>query len=87
MNRAYLRPPLPLYRVGALLSLPLVMWLAVHVALSRLGSLQNLYWSDYLQSTFVPSLDSLLPAFGQQKSPKREYQLLLCVGPGGVKFR
>ena len=84
MNRAYLRPPLPLYRVAAFLSLPLVLWLAIHVMVAQLSSLQSLYWYDYLLTTFVPSLSSLQPpSLVQKTKPKREYQLLLCVGPEG----
>jgi len=83
MNRAYLRPPLPLYRVAAVASLPLVMWGALHVSLSRLSPLQNLYWGDYLQTTFVPSLK--LPTFGPTTQPKQEFQVLLCVGPKGAE--
>ena len=37
MNRAYLRPPLPLYRVAAVLTLPLVVWLSFHVMVAAWG--------------------------------------------------
>ncbi len=80
MNQAYLRPPLPLYRVAAFLTLPLFLWLAYHVTVSRLGPLQTLYWSDYVRTT-VPPIE--MPTIGQSVKPKREYQVLLCTGPVG----
>ena len=85
MNRAYLRPPLPLYRVAALLTLPLIFWLAVHVGIGRLGPLQRLYWSDYLQTSVLPPIDlnSLLLSFGQGGTPKHQFKLLVCSGPFG----
>ena len=80
MNSAYLRPPLPVFRVLAFCTLPLVLWLAVRVELSKLGPLQTLYWSDYLRST-IPSFE--LPQFGQATKAKAEYQVLLCTGAVG----
>jgi hypothetical protein len=80
VNQAYLRPPLPLYRVAAFLTLPLLLWLAYQVTVSRLGPLQTLYWTDYLRTT-VPSVE--MPAIGPSVRPKREYQVLLCSGPVG----
>jgi hypothetical protein len=84
LNRAYLRPPLPLFRVWAALCLPLFLWLGIHIMVARLKPLQRLYWSDYLEATLVPSLSSLqLLTFGHAAKAAREYQLLLCVGTEG----
>ncbi|MDQ2843280.1 MAG: type IV secretion system DNA-binding domain-containing protein [Acidobacteriota bacterium] len=80
MNSAYLRPPIPVFRVLAFCTLPLLLWVAVHVEVGKLGPLQTLYWSDYLCST-VPSFE--LPQFGQASKAKTEYQVLLCTGAAG----
>jgi hypothetical protein len=80
MNQAFLRPPLPLYRVAAFATLPLLLWLSCHIALSRLGPLQTLYWNDYVRTT-LPVLE--MPSFVPSVKAKREYQVLLCSGPLG----
>jgi hypothetical protein len=86
MNRAYLRPPLPLFRVAAVLTLPLMLWGGYEIALSRLSPLQKMYWGDYLSSTFVPSLPDLFPTFGPTAKTKQQLQVLLCVGPNGAEM-
>ena len=83
MNRAYLRPPFPLFRIAAGLALPMMLWGGYEIAVSRLSSLQSLYWGDYLSSTFVPSMPEL-PSFGPS-TKKQEFQVLLCVGPKGAE--
>ena len=85
MNRAYLRPPLPLFRVAAVLTLPLMLWGGYEIAVSRLSPLQSLYWEDYLSATLIPSIPDLLPNFGPPAKAKQESQLLLCVGPKGAE--
>lgn len=80
MNSAYLRPPLPIYRVLAFCTLPLLLWLAGNVALSRLGPLQTLYWGDYVRTTLPPFE---LPKFDPATTPQAEYQVLLCTGAAG----
>ncbi len=82
MNQAFLRPPLPLFRIAAFAASPLLVWLSCYIALSRLGPLQTLYWSDYVR-TSLPSTD-MVPSFGAKKE-KREYQILLCSEPVGRK--
>jgi hypothetical protein len=85
MNRAYLRPPLPLFRIAAGLTLPLMLWGGYQIAVSRLSPLQKMYWVDYLSTTFVPSVPDLLPTFGPAAKTKQEFQVLLCVGPKGTE--
>lgn len=81
MNRAYLRPPLPLYRTAAALSLPLVVWLSFHVMVARLPPLEKLYWGDYLRTTFVlPKMPAFL---AKPKAARAEYEVLLCYGTQG----
>jgi hypothetical protein len=79
MNQAFLRPPLPLFRVAAFATLPLFAWLGYTVALHRLGPLQRLYWSDYVTTT-IPSVSMPSLPFGAAKLPRREYQVLACTG-------
>ena len=83
MNRAYLRPPFPLFRIAAGLALPLMLWGGYEIAVSRLSPLQSVYWGDYLSGTFVPSVPEL-PSFGPS-TKKQEFQVLLCVGPKGAE--
>ena len=85
MNRAYLRPPLPLFRVAAVLTLPLMLWGGYEIAVFRLSPLQGLYWGDYLSATLIPSIPDLLPNFGPPAKAKQEFQVLLCVGPKGAE--
>ena len=63
MNRAYLRPPLPLFRVAAGLTLPLMLWGGYEIAVSRLSPLQSLYWGDYLSDHAYTVDSGSLPNF------------------------
>jgi hypothetical protein len=75
MNREFLRPPLPLYRTGAVLVLPIFVFLAYQVAVFTLSPLQRFYWTDYVKTTFAPLVPTM-PAFpsfgGASQSPVQE---------------
>jgi len=81
VNRAYLRPPVPLYQVVAALLSPLVIWGAVSMWSRRLPELERLYLGDYLQASFVPDLSAIanLVDFGaHKKAAPAEYEVLIC---------
>ena len=66
MNREFLRPPLPLYRTGAVLFLPIFVFLAYQVAVFTLSPLQRFYWTDYVKTTLAPFVPTMpaFPSFG-----------------------
>lgn len=85
MNRAYLRPPFPLFEVAAALLSPLVIWAAVDFAVRHLPDLEQIYFWDYLKASAIPELPSLdLLASKKAKAPHTE--VLICYRIQGRNF-
>lgn len=81
MNREFLRPPLPLYRTGAVLFLPVFAFLAYQGAVFSLSPLQLFYWTDYVKTTFAPLVPTMpaFPTFGESspETQKAETEVML----------
>ena len=86
MNRAYLRPPFPLFQVLAGLLYPLVIWSAVDVCVSRMPDLQRLYFGDYLKASVLPEIPSLSFSVGPMKPKPPHTEVLICYVAEGRNF-
>ena len=82
MNRGYIRPPYPVYRIIAgVVGIGLVIG-SFGVSLRRLGPLQHMYWGDYVMTTVpeirLPSLGSLGGFAQVEKATTQKWLLLTC---------
>jgi type IV secretory pathway TraG/TraD family ATPase VirD4 len=57
MNQARIRPPFPIYRILAAVFMPLILIVAIKVAILDFGPTQTMFWHEYLKVSLVPHID------------------------------